>query len=76
MPFQDACLDMTADTSKPLGFGPRHGVRRPGVPEDQFMGMMKIDMATGEMKRIEKSADAIGLSSRKSKLLFIASRVE
>jgi glucose dehydrogenase len=56
VPFQDACLDMTADSSKPLGFGPRHGVRRPGVPEDQFMGMMKIDMSTGEMKRIFSQA--------------------
>jgi PQQ-dependent dehydrogenase (methanol/ethanol family) len=56
VPFQDACLDMTADTSKPLGFGPRFGVRRPGVPEDQYMGMMKIDMSTGEMKRIFSQA--------------------
>ncbi len=56
VPFQDACLDMTADTSKPLGFGPRFGIRRPGVAEDKFMGMMKIDMATGEMKRIYSQA--------------------
>jgi alcohol dehydrogenase (cytochrome c) len=56
VPFQDACLDMTADTSKPLGFGPRFGIRRPGVAEDKFMGMMKIDMATGEMKRIFSQA--------------------
>ena len=52
VPFQDACLDMTADTSKPLGFSVRKGIRRPGVAENEFMGMMKIDMATGEMKRI------------------------
>ena len=56
VPFQDACLDMTADTSKPLGFGPRFGIRRPGIAEDKFMGMMKIDMATGEMKRIFSQA--------------------
>ena len=56
VPFQDACLDMTADSSKPLGFGSRFGVRRPGVDEDKFMGMMKIDMATGEMKRIFSQA--------------------
>jgi alcohol dehydrogenase (cytochrome c) len=56
VPFQDACLDMTADTSKPLGFGPRFGVRRPGVPEDQFLGIMKIDMSTGEMTRIYSQA--------------------
>jgi alcohol dehydrogenase (cytochrome c) len=56
VPFQDACLDMTADTSKPLGFGPRFGIRRPGVAEDKFMGMMKIDMETGEMKRIFSQA--------------------
>ena len=56
VPFQDACLDMTADSSKPLGYGPRFGVRRAGVAEDKFMGMMKIDMATGEMKRIFSQA--------------------
>ena len=56
VPFQDACLDMTADTSKPLGFGPRNGIRRPGVPENQFLGIMKINMATGEMKRIYSQA--------------------
>jgi PQQ-dependent dehydrogenase (methanol/ethanol family) len=56
VPFQDACLDMTADTSKPLGFSLRKGIRRPGVAEDQFMGMMKINIATGEMKRIFSQA--------------------
>jgi PQQ-dependent dehydrogenase (methanol/ethanol family) len=56
VPFQDACLDMMADTSKPLGFSLRKGIRRPGVAEDQFMGMMKINMATGEMKRIFSQA--------------------
>jgi alcohol dehydrogenase (cytochrome c) len=56
VPFQDACLDMTADTSKPLGYSLRKGIRRPGVAEDQFMGMMKVNMATGEMKRIFSQA--------------------
>ena len=56
VPFQDACLDMTADTSKPLGFSLRKGIRRPGIAENEFMGMMKIDMATGEMKRIYSQA--------------------
>ena len=56
VPFQDACLDMTADSSKPLGFGPRFGVRREGVDADKFMGMMKVDMTTGEMKRIFSQA--------------------
>jgi alcohol dehydrogenase (cytochrome c) len=56
VPFQDACLDMTADNSKPLGFGPRKGVRREGVPEDQFEGIMKIDLSTGEMTRIHSQA--------------------
>ena len=56
VPFQDACLDMTSDTTKPLGFGPRAGVRRPGVPEDQFSGIMKINMSTGEKTRIHSQA--------------------
>jgi alcohol dehydrogenase (cytochrome c) len=56
VPFQDACLDMTADTSKPLGFSLRKGIRRPGIAENEFMGVMKIDMSTGEMKRIYSQA--------------------
>ena len=56
VPFQDACLSMTADTSKPLGYSQRVTVRRSGVPEDQFAGIMKIDMMTGVMKRIYSQA--------------------
>jgi alcohol dehydrogenase (cytochrome c) len=56
VPFQDACLSMTADTTKRLGYSERVTVRRSGVPADQFTGMMKIDMATGEMKRIYSQA--------------------
>jgi alcohol dehydrogenase (cytochrome c) len=47
---------MTADTTKRLGYSERVTVRRSGVPADQFTGMMKIDMATGEMKRIYSQA--------------------
>jgi alcohol dehydrogenase (cytochrome c) len=65
VPFQDACLDMTADTSKPLGYSLRKGIRRPGVAEDQFMGMMKINMATGEMKRIFSHAAPGNSSARR-----------
>lgn len=52
VPFHDACLDMTAVNANPLGFGPRRGIRRPGVPENAYSGMMKIDLSTGEMKRL------------------------
>lgn len=56
VPFQDACLSMTADSSKPLGYSERVTVRRSGVPADQFAGLMKIDMTTGVMTRIYSQA--------------------
>ncbi len=52
VPFQDACLDMTANNKAPTGAGPRFGVQRPGIDEKDYVGIMKIDLSTGEMKRI------------------------
>ena len=57
VPFHDACLNMQADTSKPLGFSKRVGLRRPGVAADKFAGIMKIDLSTGEMVRIASQAE-------------------
>ncbi|MCK1652954.1 PQQ-binding-like beta-propeller repeat protein [Bradyrhizobium sp. 149] len=56
VPFQDACLDMTANNKSPTGAGPRTGIRRPGVDENAYAGIMKIDLATGEMTRILSQA--------------------
>jgi PQQ-dependent dehydrogenase (methanol/ethanol family) len=52
VPFQDACLDMTANQANPLGFGPRSSIVHPGIDENAYAGIMKIDIATGESKRI------------------------
>src|SRR5260370_7344790 len=52
VPFQDACLDMTADSSKPLGFGPRFGIRRPGLAENDSMAIITIDIATAHITHI------------------------
>ena len=52
IPFHDSCLDMTANADNPSGWGPRVGVVRPGSNPDEFMGMAKVDLATGEMERI------------------------
>ena len=57
VPFHDACLDMTASNANPLGFGPRFGVRRPGVDPKDYLGIAKINLATGEVKRIYSQAE-------------------
>jgi PQQ-dependent dehydrogenase (methanol/ethanol family) len=56
VPFNDNCLDMTANAKNPQGFGPRRGILRPGAKLDEYMGMAKIDLSTGEMKRIHTQA--------------------
>ncbi|MGH9783859.1 MAG: hypothetical protein ACRD88_06695, partial [Terriglobia bacterium] len=52
IPYHDACLDMTANQSAESGFGPRVGVRRPGSDPNAFMGIAKVNMATGRIDRI------------------------
>ena len=52
VPFQDACLTMTANDKSPTGGGPRAGVQRPGIDENEYVGIMKINLSTGEMTRI------------------------
>ena len=56
VPFNDNCLDMTANLKNPSGFGPRRGILRPGAKLDEYMGMARIDLTTGEMKRIYTQA--------------------
>lgn len=56
VPFNDNCLQMTANAKNKSGFGPRRGILRPGAKLDEYMGMAKIDLATGEMKRIHTQA--------------------
>ena len=52
VPFHDACLNMTANQKAATGAGPRFGVQRPGIDENAYMGIMKINLSTGEMTRI------------------------
>ena len=56
VPFHDQCLSMEVRNSSPTGFGPRAGVRRPGSDPEKYMGVAKIDVATGEMKVIYSQA--------------------
>ena len=56
VPFQDACLNMTADSKTPPGGGPRFGIQRPGIDENAYAGIMKINLSTGEMTRIYSQA--------------------
>ena len=52
VPFHDQCLSMQAVNASNAGFGRRVGVIRPGSDPKAYMGMAKIDVATGEMKVI------------------------
>jgi len=49
VPYVDNCLDMTS--AGPQGGERRFGVPRPGGKLDEFAGIAKIDMETGEMLR-------------------------
>ena len=52
VPFHDSCLDMTANMSRESGFGPRFGLPRPGSDPNAFAGIAKINMETGQIRRI------------------------
>jgi PQQ-dependent dehydrogenase (methanol/ethanol family) len=52
VPFHDQCLMMEAVHSSASGSGLRTGVIRPGADPKAYMGMAKIDVATGEMRVI------------------------
>ena len=52
VPFHDQCLSMEAAHSNPTGYGRRTGVMRPGSDPKAYMGVAKIDVATGEMRVI------------------------
>jgi alcohol dehydrogenase (cytochrome c) len=49
VPFHDQCLSMQAVNSSGTGFGRRVGVLRPGADPGKYMGLARIDAATGEM---------------------------
>ncbi len=48
VPFHDQCLSMEARNSTKSGFGPRAGILRPGGDIEKYMGVAKINVATGE----------------------------
>jgi len=52
VPFHDQCLSMQAANTSATGYGRRVGVRRPGSDPKAYMGIAKIDVATGEMRVI------------------------
>jgi len=52
VPFHDQCLSMQAVNSSQTGYGRRTGVLRPGSDPNAYMGIAKIDIATGEMRVI------------------------
>jgi hypothetical protein len=58
VPFHDQCLTMQAVNSSPTGYGQRTGVLRPGSDPKAYMGMAKIDLATGEMRVIYSQPQA------------------
>ena len=52
VPFHDQCLTMQAVESNSTGYGTRTGVIRPGADPKAYMGIARIDAATGEMRVI------------------------
>lgn len=52
VPFHDQCLSMQAVNESGPGYGRRVGVPRPGSDPTKFMGIAKVDVATGEMRVI------------------------
>ena len=52
VPFHDQCLSMEAVNSNVTGYGRRTGVMRPGSDPNAYMGIARIDVATGEMRVI------------------------
>ena len=52
VPFHDQCLSMEAVNSSTTGYGRRVGVLRPGADPKAYMGIAKIDVATGQMRVI------------------------
>ena len=56
VPFHDQCLTMQAATTSATGFGRRTGLVRPGSDPAKYMGIAKIDVATGEMRVIYSQA--------------------
>jgi alcohol dehydrogenase (cytochrome c) len=52
IPYQDACMEGVALTPNAIGFGKRNGVIRPGVDPNEYTGISKVDLSTGEVKRI------------------------
>jgi alcohol dehydrogenase (cytochrome c) len=56
IPYNDACMEGVALTENAIGFSKRYGIIRPGVDPSAFMGMSKVDLATGEIKRIHSQA--------------------
>ena len=52
VPFHDQCLTMQAVESNTTGYGRRTGVLRPGSDPKAYMGIAKVDVATGEMQVI------------------------
>ena len=58
VPFHDQCLTMEAVNDNPSGFGLRTGLMRPGSDPKAYMGMAKVDVATGEMRVIYSQAQA------------------
>src|SRR5690606_16127757 len=54
VPYVDYCLDMTR--AVPGGAGERRvGALRPGADLDKFAGLARIDMTTGEIRRLYES---------------------
>jgi len=58
IPFHDQCLTMQALNDTATGYGRRTGVIRPGADPKAYMGVAKVNVATGEMRVIYSQPQA------------------
>jgi alcohol dehydrogenase (cytochrome c) len=52
IPYNDFCMQQTANADTRTGTGPRLAIPRPGSDPDALAGIAKVDVATGRIERL------------------------
>ena len=48
IPYNEECVEQTSNPDTPTGTGPRSGLPRPGVASEEWAGLAKVNVSTGE----------------------------
>ena len=51
IPYNDECVQQTADPDTPTGTNPRVGIPRPGSDPKALAGLARVNGSTGEVDR-------------------------